>query len=62
MSYMSAGNMLEYESLTQLGTILTSNGWTWLTALCVMIFTLMHFPCGQLCGQYKRKLRISVGH
>ena len=46
MSYMSAGNMLEYESLTQLGTILTSNGWTWLTALCVMIFTLMHFPCG----------------
>ena len=26
--------------------IVTDHGWTWVTALCVMIFSLMHFPCG----------------
>ncbi len=46
MSYMSAGSMLQYENLTQLVTILISNGWTYITAICVMIFTLIHFPCG----------------
>lgn len=45
MCYLSSGYMMEYESLTQLHTLLVSQGWTWLTALNVMIFSLVHFPC-----------------
>ncbi|MGI6778852.1 MAG: ferrous iron transport protein B [Acetivibrionales bacterium] len=46
MSYMSTGSMLELDSLSQLRELLVSHGWTWLTALCVMLFSLMHWPCG----------------
>ncbi len=46
MCYLSTGSMLEYKSLEQLGLILTANGWTVFTALSVMLFSLMHFPCG----------------
>ena len=45
MSYMSTGSILELDSLTQLKTLLINNGWTWLTAVNVMLFSLMHFPC-----------------
>lgn len=45
MSYMAAGSMLELSSLTELKNLLIANGWTWLTAICVMIFSLMHWPC-----------------
>ncbi|QOX65002.1 ferrous iron transport protein B [Anoxybacterium hadale] len=49
MSYMAAGSMLELDSLTQLRELLLSHGWTWLTAVCVMLFSLMHWPCGTTC-------------
>jgi len=45
MSYMATGSMLELNSLTELKTLLVNNGWTWLTAVNVMLFSLMHFPC-----------------
>ena len=46
MSYMASGSMLELDSLTALHTLLVSHGWTWLTAVCTMLFSLMHWPCG----------------
>ncbi len=46
MSYLSTGSLTEFESLSQLHTLLVNNGWTWLTAVCVMLFSLMHWPCG----------------
>ncbi len=46
MSYMSTGVMMELDSLDALKNLLVNNGWTWLTAVNVMIFTLLHFPCG----------------
>ncbi len=49
MSYMAAGSMLELDSLSQLRELLVSHGWTWLTAVCVMLFSLMHWPCGTTC-------------
>ncbi|NLU52006.1 MAG: ferrous iron transport protein B [Clostridiaceae bacterium] len=49
MSYMATGSMIELDSLEQLRELLVSNGWTWLTAVCVMLFSLMHFPCGTTC-------------
>jgi len=46
MSYMSSSTMIELSSLQALRDLLVSNGWTWLTGVCVMLFSLMHFPCG----------------
>ena len=45
MSYMSSGSMVELENLDVLKNILVANGWTWLTAVNVMLICLMHFPC-----------------
>jgi len=46
MSYMSKGSMLELDSLTEMRQLLIDNGWTWLTAVCMMLFSLNHWPCG----------------
>lgn len=45
MSYLSSGHMLEFASLEELRAILAGNGWTWLTAVCTMLFCLLHWPC-----------------
>ena len=45
MSYLSTGQMTEYESLEELRNILVDNGWTWLTAVNTMLFCLFHWPC-----------------
>jgi ferrous iron transport protein B len=49
MSYMASGSLTDFDSLTQLHALLVSHGWTWLTAVCVMLFSLMHWPCGTTC-------------
>ena len=49
MAYMSAGSLMEYESLDALRTILVQNGWDWITAVCVMLFSLFHWPCSTTC-------------
>lgn len=47
MSYVSGNAMMELNSLEGLRQLLVDqHGWTWLTALCTMIFTLCHWPCG----------------
>ncbi|MCL2053392.1 MAG: ferrous iron transporter B [Oscillospiraceae bacterium] len=45
MAYIGTGKLTDYESLDSLKTILTDNGWTMITAACVIIFTLCHSPC-----------------
>jgi len=45
MSYMQKGILVDMENITEIGEILMQNGWTLLTAINVMIFTLLHFPC-----------------
>lgn len=49
MAYMAEGHILEFESLEQLRTLLIANGWTWLTAVCTVLFSLMHWPCSTTC-------------
>ena len=44
MAYMASGSLAEL-SLPQLHQLLLENGWTWLTALCTILFSLMHWPC-----------------
>ncbi|AOR23588.1 ferrous iron transport protein B [Clostridium taeniosporum] len=55
MSYMSSGSMLELNSIAKLHSLLTENGWTWLTAVCVMLFSLMHWPCSTTCLTIKKE-------
>lgn len=49
MAYMSSGTLMEYESLDALRTVLVQNGWSWVTAVCVMLFSLFHWPCSTTC-------------
>ncbi len=55
MSYLSAGSMMEFDNLAQLRMLLIDNGWTWVTALCTMLFSLMHYPCGTTCWTIKKE-------
>ena len=46
MAYTGAGAMFELESLAELQTLLVGEqGWTLLTAVCLMLFSLLHNPC-----------------
>ncbi len=45
MGYTSGSVLTDYASLSALGSALTANGWTPVTAICFVIFTLCHFPC-----------------
>lgn len=45
MSYIGNSSLTDYNSLLELKTLLLSNCWTIKTALCMIIFTLFHFPC-----------------
>lgn len=49
MIYTASGTLVEYDSLSSLYNLFVDNGWTWVTALCTMIFSLMHFPCSTTC-------------
>lgn len=45
MCYMGNGSLVDLDDTYQIGQILINNGWTMLTAINVMIFTCLHFPC-----------------
>ena len=45
MCYLGGNSLVDMDDLKSIGTILISNGWTILTALNVMLFTVFHFPC-----------------
>ncbi len=45
MCYLKSSALVDLEDTMQIGTILVQNGWTILTAINVMLFTLLHFPC-----------------
>ena len=45
MVYSQSGMLVEAEGMAQAGAILAANGWTWVTAVCTILFSLNHFPC-----------------
>lgn len=45
MCYMQGTSLVNMEDTFVIGEILRQNGWTILTAINVMLFTLFHFPC-----------------
>lgn len=45
MAYLSQGSLLELGELSEMRQLFLANGWTWVTAVNVMLFSLMHWPC-----------------
>lgn len=45
MAYLSHGSLTDASDLLSLKQILLQNGWTQITALCTMVFSLFHWPC-----------------
>ena len=45
MCYMQGTSLVNMENTFMIGEILRQNGWTILTAINVMLFTVFHFPC-----------------
>ena len=45
MSYLGAGEMVSIENADLIGEILRNNGWTHITAICYIVFSVVHFPC-----------------
>lgn len=55
MIYMSMGTLGETGDLNYFADILCSNGWTEITAINVMIFSLMHWPCATTLLSVKKE-------
>lgn len=45
MIYMSGRTMTELPDTEVLSSILINNGWTVVTAICAVVFSMFHFPC-----------------
>jgi len=45
MGYLSGSTLASFADLPIAGEMLVANGWTVITAICVLIFTLFHWPC-----------------
>lgn len=57
MAYMATGNLTDYSNLAELKTILVDNGWTWITAISVMLFSIMHWPCSTTCITIRKETK-----
>ncbi|MDO4864822.1 MAG: ferrous iron transport protein B [Ruminococcus sp.] len=55
MAYLANGTLVEMEDMAELRDILTANGWTLKTAVCMLIFTLFHFPCATTCMTIRKE-------
>ena len=45
MRYLGGNSLVNMDDISSIGQILIQNGWNILTAINVMIFTCLHFPC-----------------
>ena len=55
MGYTAKGTLTDFTGYAELGGLLTQNGWTATTAICMIIMTVMHFPCSTTCLTIKKE-------
>ncbi|NLM47224.1 MAG: ferrous iron transporter B [Epulopiscium sp.] len=55
MIYLSTGSMIEIDSIEEMRQLFLAKGWTHLTCLNVMLFSLLHFPCGTTLWTIKKE-------
>lgn len=49
MAYTAQGTLVEYTGLEALRALLLQNGWSCTTAVSMLLFSLMHWPCATTC-------------
>lgn len=49
MTYLANGTIMEFDNLAALRQLLVEHGWTPLTAICLILFSLIHWPCSTTC-------------
>ena len=57
MCYLKGGVLVNLEDIIQIKNILISNGWNILTAINVMIFSILHFPCATTLYTIKKETK-----
>lgn len=57
MCYLKTNLMVDLEDSLAIGEILKANGWTILTAINMMLITLMHFPCATTLITIKKETK-----
>lgn len=55
MGYMATNNLVDISDLSVLKILFISNGWTLKTGICVIVFSLMHWPCSTTCLTIKKE-------
>ncbi len=63
MIYTAGGSLTEIGDLSSISSLLIANGWTWKTAICFMLFVVMHWPCSTTMLTIKKeagKLRFTL--
>ena len=55
MAYLAQGSLTEMADYASLHALLAANGWTWVTALCTMLFSLFHWPCSTTLMTIKKE-------
>lgn len=55
MAYLSTGSLIDFDSIDSLRQILIEHGWTYLTAINVMLFSLLHWPCATTLMTIKKE-------
>lgn len=57
MAYMAHGSITGSNDTAAIRSLLLDNGWNVSTAVCVMLFTLMHWPCATTCVTIYRETK-----
>ncbi len=55
MCYLSQGTLTEITNYSSIFAVLSANGWTAVTGVCFIIFSLMHFPCSTTLMTIKKE-------
>lgn len=55
MGYLSEGSLVQFEGTAAIRELLLLKGWSWLTALNFIVFSLFHWPCATTLYTIKRE-------
>ena len=55
MTYTNQGILSEVPGIDQLSQVLAANGWDFTTAICFILFSLMHWPCATTIMTIKKE-------
>ena len=55
MAYLQSGVLAPMDDKTAILSLLSANGWTVKTAVCIAVFSLFHWPCSTTCLTIKKE-------